>query len=618
MAGRYQQFANLLNLAGPTITGWNRIEGRPREQDLERSLSFEICDALWMLTRQWQMAELRGEDAASPVCAAIQVSAVTIDKVSSGDGAFEPYDGGLPLEIRAEREHPPLNLRFGLEAGRLWTKSLARALAGNTLSRDYFPEFLAAFPIRAPGGKAADVDAAAYQQVVELYAATAGRAIDGTALYVATRKEALGQAPHPLLSLAPPPSGADRTALEGLLSSWLTSVRARYALDQHSDGGAWQAPALEYKLACSAPGFDGGGRIVLAAREYAGGRLDWHSFDRVGPAAASAPTGGAMSSRRVQSRVERFLPTRASFPGMPAARLWEFENRKTSFGRITAYSTDLARLVFAEFGLAYGNDWYLLPLETEVGRLLQVDGLVVTDAFGERSWIPAYGASAGQPWERWSVYGNADAATGSPDSRFLFVGDVLETLLESEPQEAVSFFRDESANMVFAVENRITLDDGRVADGFEAYQARRAYLDALPAPAPPTSAPPPAPPPHPAQISYRLMIDAIPENWIPFVPVRISGVDNREIQLQRAGLLRDLGMPTPQVAPPRTTILRPAYPAAYFVHEEEVPRSGVEIVQTYQRIRHSSGRAIVWCGRARRSGRGQGSSGLAFDKIVAR
>ena len=44
--------------------------------------------------------------------------------------------------------------------------------------------------------------------------------------------------------------------------------------------------------------------------------------------------------------------------------------------------------------------------------------------------------------------------------------------------------------------------------------------------------PPPAPVPAAAPIRYRVM-GAVPENWIPFIPVHVDG-SNRDIQIQRA------------------------------------------------------------------------------------
>ena len=55
----------------PAITTWNRLEARPRSQNFERALRAEVRDALWMLTKQWQMGEFRGSDAGSPVFAKV-------------------------------------------------------------------------------------------------------------------------------------------------------------------------------------------------------------------------------------------------------------------------------------------------------------------------------------------------------------------------------------------------------------------------------------------------------------------------------------------------------------------------------------------------------------------
>ncbi len=57
----------------PTVTVWNRLEGRPRTQAFDRALRAEVRDALWMLSRQWQLDEFRGDDAGSPFFAKLHV-----------------------------------------------------------------------------------------------------------------------------------------------------------------------------------------------------------------------------------------------------------------------------------------------------------------------------------------------------------------------------------------------------------------------------------------------------------------------------------------------------------------------------------------------------------------
>jgi hypothetical protein len=114
---------------------------------------------------------------------------------------------------------------------------------------------------------------------------------------------------------------------------------------------------------------------------------------------------------------------------------------------------------------------------------------------------------------------------------------------------------------------------------------------------------------------------SVPEQWIPFIPVHVPG-DNRQIQLQRAGLPRIIvgGPPELGKVQPRTMLLREGLdledPQSYFVHEEEIPSEGTQVAQAYQRTRWRGGRAIVWLGADRQTGRGSGSSGLAFDQLV--
>ena len=95
--------------------------------------------------------------------------------------------------------------------------------------------------------------------------------------------------------------------------------------------------------------------------------------------------------------------------------------------------------------------------------------------------------------------------------------------------------------------------------------------------------------------------------------------DNRETQLQRAALPRVLeGDPDPaKKIRPRTILLREGLETktAYFIHEEEVPRSGVRLTQSFQRTRWRDGRVWLWLGVRKQTGRGEGSSGLAFDRI---
>src|SRR5262245_16478088 len=114
-------------LAG--ITFWNRIEGRPRAENFERALRAEVRDALWTLTRQWQMGEFLGDDAGSPIVAKVRIDTTRIRKYRSIHGRVEPFDDGTPLETRVEQMPVPFNLGdhevaldIRLLMGRYWLK----------------------------------------------------------------------------------------------------------------------------------------------------------------------------------------------------------------------------------------------------------------------------------------------------------------------------------------------------------------------------------------------------------------------------------------------------------------------------------------------------------------
>ena len=171
--------------------------------------------------------------------------------------------------------------------------------------------------------------------------------------------------------------------------------------------------------------------------------------------------------------------------------------------------------------------------------------------------------------------------------------------------------------MVWGIETRLALPSGESKNGRSAaLDTRRYHRRLIEASLPPA---PPAPPiENDAAIRYQLMTD-VPENWIPFIPVHIEN-DNREIQLRRAAMLRVIeGDPTPPRIEPRTDLLRfgldESTPHGYDLHEEEVPRAGVRVTQSFQRTRWYGGRVFIWFGARKETGRGERSSGLAFDRI---
>jgi hypothetical protein len=229
----------------------------------------------------------------------------------------------------------------------------------------------------------------------------------------------------------------------------------------------------------------------------------------------------------------------------------------------------------------------------------------VTDVFGQRSWITRAGSRPGDDWQHWTMF-----SLDQPG--MLFLPATTPKVAQGPPLADVVFIRDEAANMVWGIERVVPLATGDGLRGAEAANETLAHRRRL-APTDPSFEPA-------APIAYQVM-NTVPENWIPFIPVRVPG-DTRAIQLQRAALPRilDGGPAPPANVRPRTTLLREGLdsnpPHAYLVHEEEVPRAGARATLRFNRTRGQDGRVIVWLSARRTTGRGEGSSGLAFDQIA--
>ena len=601
----------------PAITLYNRLEGRARAHDFSRSLKAELRDPLWLISRQWQMGEFLGDDAASPILAKAHLKTTQLNKYQAGNDTAQNLRNDVPLEalvehqaIAFEQATMSMSLDIRLLMGRQWLKLISPAHAA--LKGDYIKRY--GFDRPDPQLES-DARICAHQDTWQQFAAVSGRCMDGYALYeyLATEATPAHRASDDIAAVT---TNGEREALDLLAERFKRWFEGLFYQPLDDPNASWRPSYLEHQFSCSAP--VEGSEKVLVADEYYHGHLDWYNLDVAHDQGALALDPGAQPPESREAALTRtFVPTNVSFGGMPHPRYWRFENWRTDLSFIKPDTTDLNKLLLVDFILVYANDWFMVPVTLDTGTIASVSGLMVTDVFGDSTWVAASGSGPDEDWQRWAMYTLSTRGTDDIAADVsLTLLPVARKVLEGNPLEEVYLLRDEVANMVWAVESQIPLASGRSKAGKRAGEELHSKLQQLADDEGSAVSPLPAT----AAVRYEI-VNSVPENWIPLVPVHVPG-SNREVQLQRAAMPRFLTGDdrNPRKIEPRTSLMREGLEdtprAPYFLHEEEVSRAGIVVRKGFQRTRWYNGRVCTWLGIRKEVGKGSGSSGLAFDQLV--
>jgi hypothetical protein len=382
------------------------------------------------------------------------------------------------------------------------------------------------------------------------------------------------------------------------LSAWIREVWGDFSTD---DPRSWRPDRLEYEvsLVAAAPSNEA---VAIAAQPGSTGDFSWQALE-ISPEPA---TGVVVPAGAVRASSRSLIPGRVQFRGMPNHRWWDFENGLVDFGGVKPDTRDVLKLIFIDFMLVHGNDWFLIPLEQTAGSLTRIDSLIVHDVFGGATRIQRADTNATGD-QRWTMFSIPErSASQSLSEVFVLPSNAGAMAQRGRTIEEVLFLRDEMANMAWAVEVTTENAIGKPWLGHDRDLATHANEPAA------SGAPDPAAPP----LQYRIQT-RVPENWIPLLPVVIDPVEG-DIALERGAMLTDATSPAPIL--PVGRILSPSSLDGdpYRIREEEIPREGLKVSREIHRTRGTDGSTHVWISRRKQIGRGEGSSGLQFDIATAR
>ena len=557
---------------------WTRLEPQTLSGEPAAGVEMRVADALWMLARQWQMGGFRGEDCGTPVSVRLTATTQPLTGLRPGDAGDAAGRAGapaaLPRPLPADCALEPLieaegwtlpTLRDRAEAAH----ALIAALA--PLGWEGAAQLLAACPFDP-------VDTGAGLPAPDDNSGTTVPAPDAAWRLIAARtpdaeKVALAMEAGPPGWLAAEATGAT-AAVQQAAQDWLGWYRRNVSPRAHADS-SWIDDRLEYRFGLQA----GAGTAArrLEAPCHPGGAIDWFSFDlKEGQGLGlTAPEPGPGD---IVTHTAHVHASRLRFPGMPARRLWQFEDGLVNFGLTDVQSNDLLRLLFLEYATIYGSDWLVAPIDLPRGSLAAVGAVSYRTTFGEEiTVLPAADMRGGGAFSLFTTEGPQGAETC-----FLIPPNARQAL-EGPAREEVVFARDETANVVWAIERSHEGVDGLARDlGIE--------TGILPQPGRPQPG---------ADDAWTLEI-LPPGNWIPMVPMP---------QGESGGfILRKGSFDGRDCARGRMLAPKP-----FDLRDEEVPREGVRVRRLPALLRDENGALHRWTARRVGPAWGEARSRLEYD-----
>lgn len=603
------------------------IEPRTRDNNFAHALSFEVFDPLWMLARQWQYGRFEANDCGTPVTVKVKTVKKRIDHFY----LYNPnkiqkkrkYSNEIPIECNVEKETRSITIVDSVESALRVKKKLQRLNIPDykVVINSLIDYFYLDNPIPYFKSDIEDLKTACNDELKQYYNAYKDKIFDGYKLYQA------------LMDNDENTPYIKNDIIKSVYDEFVNWFKSKYfSCDQSHE--AWNMEKMSYATKVDS------GKDKFIADDYESGKMSWYSFDH-----DEEKTGKDEKEIKMLS----YIPTPANIPGAPSLRLWGIENIPVIMGCQTNGFSTMANAVVMQYINNYSNDWMITPLETETGVVLDVEGIVIKDTFGESIYITADAEKADYKYfknkekmsasqvdelrftDRWNMFGNtkhnAYLENNFSVNRGLFFPS---SLIHNEERvlEEVQFLRDEMANMVWGVETIVPNMLGGTINGDElsnkvlsSIKSEKDVEENSGIENPESSNLVDVEDKEKEEPKYSyLMQNSVPLNWIPFTPQHING-SNREMQLRRGKMplfYNDAYLPVR----PSTRLLagnssfNEHHIVPMVINEEEVTAYGIKLTKTMQRTRWMLGKSINWVGNKKSISCYPYNSGLMFDELI--
>lgn len=604
------------------VYAYSRLEPRTRSDDYQKALSFEVYDPLWMLGRQWQFGRFKAVDCGTPVMLKMKTEKRWINQIlrknKEGKDVYESYSTEEPMEYEVERQNAEITPYVCVESAIYLKKKL---LASPEIEKRDFAFLYDEYKLSdvREQESALDINALKMKKnraLSEFYNFYMNRAFDGYRVYKAFNSLKKDEIIKKLIE------HKVKDSITGIFADVLIKYAKWFKnkFEPCSNMNYWNSEKLGYEVKIKQD------ENTYTAEDYDSGKLSWYSFDF---------DGAIKNTGKPEEKMLSYIPTPAKISGAPANRLWEFENRKVDMGNGDNDFNFLGTAAIMQYVTMFSNDWMIVPLETETGTVLDVQGIVVKDSFGDRYYIDRNAqmldnqAKGVAYTDRWDLFGtsylNAYHDNNFSTSRGLLFPPTVLRCEEGRPIEEVQFLRDEMANMVWGVETTINNLCGGTMDGrtlsdevfseVDEFNLKKNLPEEQKKEGNKTE----------KQAEYSLLIqNRVPLNWIPFIPEQLKKngrPDCRNIALRR-GRMPIYYDNKYQYVTPATDLIGCKYDEnggvkPLYINEEEIATCGIKIKKTAQRTRWFYGKSFNWIGNREIISEYQANSGLLFDELIS-